>query len=297
MSTMMENRPPFRTLLGHALVRDDKGEEMHKSKGNAIWFEDAAETMGADIMRWLFCSHDPTLNINFGYDSAREIRGKFVNTLWNTYSFFVNYARLVSFIPSEEPVSLGQRPLFDRWILSELMFTVKRVLHGFETFNARQATKAIEDFVEKLSNWYIRHCRRRFWKSDSNQDTKNAFNTLYHVLQTLIKLIAPVMPFMAEEMYQNLVRCPCSQKRRQDLHLPAGWQGRDHRKGRPEHRAFQSSWNQYGPGGRSVAPPGPESHKRTPTGGNDERLSAQFTASQKGAWFPDRGPHSIKIFL
>ncbi len=206
MSTMMENMPPFKTLLGHALVRDENGDEMHKSKGNAIWFEDAAEKMGADIMRWIYCTHETTSNLNFGYNVAREVRGKFYNTLWNTYSFFVNYARLDGFTPSAEPTPVAERPAFDRWILSNLQLTIAEVRSSIEAQYPRGATRAINQFVEDLSNWYVRHCRRRFWKGDGDTDSRNAYQTLYECLYAVIRLVAPIMPFTTEEIYQNLVR-------------------------------------------------------------------------------------------
>ncbi len=206
MSTMMENIPPFKTLVGHALVRSETGEEMHKSKGNAIWFEDAAEKMGADIMRWIYCDHENTSNLNFGYGVARQVRGKFYNTLWNTYAFFVNYARLEGFVPPEMPTPFADRPDFDRWILSRLQHTVERVRESIEHYETRFATKAIADFVEDLSNWYIRHNRRRFWKGKDDASAAMAFETLYDCLAALVRLAAPIMPFTTEEIYQNLVR-------------------------------------------------------------------------------------------
>jgi isoleucyl-tRNA synthetase len=206
MSTMMENTRPFKTLLGHALVRDEHGEEMHKSSGNAIWFEDAADKMGADVMRWIFCRSEPTLNLSFGYGVGREVRGKFYNTLWNTYSFFVNYARLDEFAPPAEPTPVKERPDFDRWILSRLNAMVKVAREGFETYNTRSVCIAVEEFLESLSNWYIRHNRRRFWKGEDEKDQRMAYETLYECLFALIRVVAPSMPFVAEEMYQNLVR-------------------------------------------------------------------------------------------
>ena len=206
MSTMMEGIPPFKNLKGHASVRDEKGEEMHKSKGNAIWFDDAAEKAGADVMRWLFVHHDPASNLSFGYSGLREIRGKFINTFWNTYAFLVNYARIAGFEGTEEPVAFERRSQFDRWILTELQRTVQRSRQGLESLDVRRSVRAIEAFVEKLSNWYIRHTRARFWKSLEKEDTRAAFETLYECLQKLIHLCAPMIPFVTEKMYQNLVR-------------------------------------------------------------------------------------------
>jgi len=207
MSTMMENIPPFRTLLGHALVRDEQGEEMHKSAGNAIWFDEAAEKIGVDVMRWLYCRHETTTNLNFGYGLTKEIRGKFINTYWNTCAFFVNYARIAGFVPaSGEPAPLETRPAFDRWILDRLARALERSRKGFDDYNLRQCLLAAEEFIEDLSNWYIRHNRRRFWGELSDPDVLGAFETLFTCLEQLTLMIAPVMPFLTEAVYQNMVR-------------------------------------------------------------------------------------------
>ena len=206
MSTMMENVQPFKTLFGYALVRDEHGQEMHKSTGNAIWFDDAAEKVGADVMRWMYCNHDMTHNLNFGWGPLREVRGKIYNTIWNTYGFFVNYARLEEWTPPAKPTPADELSDFDRWILSNLQLTIKKVNEGFVDYQPKVATGAIRAFVEDLSNWYIRHNRRRFWKSKDDKDAQTAFEVLYTCLHSLIRLLAPIMPFVAEEMYQNLVR-------------------------------------------------------------------------------------------
>jgi len=205
MSTVMENRPPFQTLLGHALVRDERGEEMHKSKGNAIWFDTAAGQTGVEVMRWIYCRHELSSNLNFGYKAARIVRGKFINTLWNSYAFFVNYARLIEFRVPMQPVPVEHRSFFDRWILSKLQGVVNRCRTGFEQYQVRDVTRVLEEFVQLLSNWYIRNNRRRFWRSHMDNDTRAAFETLYHVMYTLIHLLAPFLPFLCEEIYQNLV--------------------------------------------------------------------------------------------
>jgi isoleucyl-tRNA synthetase len=205
MSALMENRAPFKVLLGHALVRDEKGEDMHKSKGNAIPFEDAAEKMGADVMRWMFCRNNPSNNINFGYGPADEVRNRFVLKLWNTYAFFCNYARLDGFDPRARPIPVEQRPDIDRWILSDLQLLIQDARREFENFNVMGFCLGAEGFVaEKLSNWYVRRNRRRFWKSEQNEDKLAAYQTLYTVLTTLIRLFAPIMPFLSEVMYRNL---------------------------------------------------------------------------------------------
>lgn len=218
MSTMMENIPPFKTLVGHALVRDENGEEMHKSKGNAIWFDDAANEIGVDVMRWIYCTHEIVSNLNFGYNSARLIRGKFINTLWNSYAFFVNYARLIDFKVSGNPPAYANRPDFDRWILSKLQQLVSRCRKSIEDYDVRSAARGIDEFLENLSNWYIRNNRRRFWRSALDEDTMSAYETLYEVLETVFKLLAPVLPLLTEEMYRNMV-LPANPSQPESIHL------------------------------------------------------------------------------
>ncbi|MCS6852188.1 MAG: DUF5915 domain-containing protein, partial [Gemmataceae bacterium] len=205
MSTMMVNRPPFKVLLGHALVRDEHGNTMSKSLGNAIEFNEAADKMGADVMRWLYCRSNPALNINFGYGPADELRSKFVIKLWNTYAFFCNYARLDGFDPAAPPVPIRERPDIDRWILSDLQLLIQTAHREFRRYNVQAFCLEAEKFVDdKLSNWYVRRNRRRFWKSEQGTDKQAAYQTLYTVLMTLSRLFAPVMPFVTEAMYQNL---------------------------------------------------------------------------------------------
>jgi isoleucyl-tRNA synthetase len=206
MSTMMEDRPPFRTLLGHALVRDEHGATMSKSLGNAIEFNEAADKMGADVMRWLYCRSNPAANINFGYGPANELRARFHLKLWNTYAFFCNYARLDGFDPNAEPVPVSARPDIDRWILSDLQKLIHAARRAFDGYDVMAFCLEAEKFVDdKLSNWYVRRNRRRFWRGEQGQDKEAAYQTLYAVLVTLTKLLAPVMPFLAEAMYQQLV--------------------------------------------------------------------------------------------
>jgi isoleucyl-tRNA synthetase len=206
MSTMMENISPFKTLVGHAAVNDEKGQEMHKSLGNAIPFEEAAETMGCDMMRWMFYRQDLSRNLNFGYTAAKEIRGKFFNTFWNTYGFFVNYARLALWIPPKEPTSVENRTDFDRWIFSHLHQLILRCRQAYEEFDLKHVVIAAEDFLEALSNGYVRYNRNRFWKINNEADWTAAFETLYECLLTFDRLLAPLIPFLTEEIYQNLVR-------------------------------------------------------------------------------------------
>ncbi len=204
MSTVMENREPFKTVLGHALVRDEKGEEMHKSAGNAIWFDDAAEEMGVDTMRWMFAEHNPFTNINFGYGPAKEVR-KHLLTLWNTYAFWTNYAILDEINPAILKVNYDNLTEIDRWVLAKLQELIKSAYEYYEDYNILAFMKKAEEFIDDLSNWYVRRNRRRFWKSEKDDDKQVAYFTLHKVLVTLIKLLAPVIPFLTEEMYQNLV--------------------------------------------------------------------------------------------
>ena len=203
MSTALVNRPPFLTVLGHAMVRDEHGEEMHKSKGNAIWFDDAADSMGVDVMRWLFFRQNPANNINFGYGPADEVRRGMFLTLWNTYVFFVTYARIDGWTPA---AGSGERSELDRWVRSELHQLIEQVTERLHDFDAAGATRHVERFIDGLSNWYVRRSRRRFWKSESDTDKLAAYATLYECLTTLTRLLAPFVPFLAEAMHQNLVR-------------------------------------------------------------------------------------------
>jgi isoleucyl-tRNA synthetase len=222
MSTVLENSEPFRACFTYALMRDERGEEMHKSKGNAIWFDDAAKKMGADVMRWQFSRHTPSLNINFGYGPGDEVRRQFIIPLWNVYSFFVTYANLDGWgpesmdpmpggarsgalhVPSDGPVQPSPTEL-DRWLLSELNRLTGDVTRYLEEWRPEAAAHELEEFVDRLSNWYVRRSRRRFWKSESDSDKAAAYATLYKTLTTLCRLLAPFIPFVTEEMYQNLV--------------------------------------------------------------------------------------------
>jgi isoleucyl-tRNA synthetase len=161
--------------------------------------------MGADVMRWTYCSQNPQLNLRFGYTIADETRRKLL-TLWNVYSFFVIYASIDRFDPSRRAMPVKQRGDLDRWIISQLNVLVGRVRDRLDALDTSSATRAVDTFVENLSNWYVRRSRRRFWKSEEDADKVAAHLTLYEVLTTLARLLAPFMPFLTEEMYQNLVR-------------------------------------------------------------------------------------------
>ncbi len=213
MSTVLEDKSSFQTVFSYALMRDETGEEMHKSAGNAIWFEDAADKMGVDAMRWVFARQDPAANINFGYGSGDEVRRRFIIPLWNVYSFFVTYANIDRFDPATPAPDVPERAELDRWIISELNLLVSEVTQHLEAFEPHGAARRSEVFVESLSNWYVRRSRRRFWKGGlldepgggADQDKLAAYATLYEVLVTLCRLLAPMLPLTTEAMYRNLV--------------------------------------------------------------------------------------------
>jgi len=209
MSTMMENIPPFKTLLGHALVRDEHGKEMHKSEGNAIWFDDAAERMGVEAMRWIYCRQNPVNNLNFGYTIADQVKRRVFNTWWNVYAFFVNYARTDDFDPTAaEPVPYRERQDLDRWILSRLQELIRTGDERLADYDAPALVRAAEAFLDALSTWYVRRSRRRFWRpTDPNdRDKLAAYQTLHEVLVDFCKVMAPIVPMLTEKFYQKLVR-------------------------------------------------------------------------------------------
>jgi isoleucyl-tRNA synthetase len=217
MSAMMSESAPFKVLLGHALVRDARGEEMHKSSGNSIVFDQAADTLGAEVMRYLYAGQNPTQNLNFpdlpepgaarvkgGIDG--EIRKKLL-TWWNCYSFFVTYARVDGWKPGDHAViPVDERHELDRWVLSRLQDLIAGAHKAFGDFTLYRFIHRFEQFSDAFSNWYLRRSRRRFWRAESDLDKESAYQTMYEVLTTLTRLMAPILPFLAEEMYENLVR-------------------------------------------------------------------------------------------
>lgn len=208
-SVILADQAPYKTVLGFALLRDEHGREMHKSAGNSIPYDEAADRMGSDVMRWLYSAHNPTVNLNFGYGLGDEVRRRFILPLWNSYAFFANYAALDGFNPlaDENQVPLAERTLLDRWIISRLQAVIADVNERIADYDVQSATRTLEYFVvEELSNWYIRRNRRRFWKTEADRDKAAAYQTLYEVLTTLCQLLAPILPFTTEEMYENLVR-------------------------------------------------------------------------------------------
>ena len=205
MSTVLENREPFRVCLGHAMVKDEQGRDMHKSWGNMIEFNEAAEKMGSDVVRWIYALQNPAQNINFGYGPADEVRRRFVLPLWNVYAFFVTYANLDGFVPGAGGRDAAQSVL-DRWVRASLHRLIRIVRERLDDYDVPGAARAIERFVDDLSVWYVRRGRRRYWKSELDADKQAAYGTLYEVLVTLCRLLAPFTPFLADAMYQNLVR-------------------------------------------------------------------------------------------
>jgi len=204
MSTILERRTPFKVCLGHGTVLAEDGREMHKSWGNAIWFDDAAETMGADVMRWMYCTTRPENDMLFGYTRAAEVRRSFLIPLLNVYNFFAIYADLDGWTPEQRPERLSA---LDRWALSKLNRLVQRVTDALDDYDAYTATSELWQFVDILSRWYVRRSRRRFWKSEADDDKKAGYSTLYACLRTLVLLLAPIMPLITEAIYQRLVRC------------------------------------------------------------------------------------------
>jgi isoleucyl-tRNA synthetase len=205
MSTVMENREPFRSVFTYATLSDEHGKPMHKSSGNMIEFREAAEKMGVDVMRWMYCRCVPEADLKFGYGPGDEVRRQFVLPLWNVYAFFVTYANLDGWQPAEGRPPQSLQPL-DRWILAALQDVITTVTTRLEDFDSMNACRRLEGFVDDLSNWYVRRSRRRFWKAEDDADKEAAYGTLYTCLTTLVKLMAPFTPFLSEAMYQNLVR-------------------------------------------------------------------------------------------
>ncbi|RJP40678.1 MAG: isoleucine--tRNA ligase [Phycisphaerales bacterium] len=244
MSTMMElgkenPRPPFRTLLGHALVLNEERQAMHKSDGTAIWFEEAAEQIGVDVMRWMYCQQIPTIDLPFGMrhpeekiaidcgdgqvidrtvdgeplcrvtsGPADETRRQVILPLWNIYAFFCNLARVDGFDPHVHVATAEERSLLDRWILSDLHKLIREAHESYSSFNLPRFCQDARKFIENFSTWYVRRSRRRFYGEGWPADKRAAYSTLYEVLTTFNRVIAPIMPFLTEEIYQHLVVRP-----------------------------------------------------------------------------------------
>jgi isoleucyl-tRNA synthetase len=207
ISTLIEDRSSYDTVLCLGHILDAEGQKMSKSRGNVTQPDEVLDRQGADAFRWyLFASSSPWYPRRVSMALVDEVVRRFLLTLWNTYSFFTVYANIDRFDPAVEPVSLHERPLLDRWLAGRTAELVRRVTEGLEEYDVTNSGRAIQDFVDELSNWYVRRSRRRFWKSESDCDKLAAYHTLHECLVTLTKLLAPYTPFVAEEIYQNLVR-------------------------------------------------------------------------------------------
>jgi isoleucyl-tRNA synthetase len=210
ISTLLMNSVAYKNVLCLGLILDGDGRKMSKSLGNIIDPWDVLKVHGADAFRWyLYTATPPGQERRFSSELVGAVTRDFTLTLWNVYSFFVTYANLDKWTPSPglaEGHGHASLSRLDSWLLSELNVLVREVTAGYEEYEVPRATRPIQDFVEKLSTWYLRRSRRRFWKSESDSDKQAAYSTLYTALVTVAKLLAPAMPFLADELYQNLVR-------------------------------------------------------------------------------------------
>ena len=203
MSVAIRDRAPYETCFVYEKVMDDKGQAMHRSFGNAIDFDEAVDRMGADVMRWMYVGTNPNSNVRFGYGPGREVVRRFL-TLWNVYAFFLTYAELDGFDPASPAPPVPERPVLDRWILSRLGSLQKQAEQAYEGYWVYPLVDQLERFWDDVSNWYVRLCRRRYWKSQADADKAAAYATLYQVLGGIARLMGPLAPFLAEELYQNL---------------------------------------------------------------------------------------------
>lgn len=207
ISTLIFNKAPFKNVIVVGHVLDESGQKMSKSKGNAVDPFDVLKTYGADAVRWYFYINSaPWLPNRFHDKAVTEYQRKFMGTLWNTYAFFILYANIDNFNPTKYDLDYDKLSVMDKWLLSKLNTVVKAVDNDLETYRVTEAARTLQDFVDDMSNWYIRRNRNRFWAKGMEQDKINAYMTLYTALVTTCKIIAPMLPFMAEDMYQNLVR-------------------------------------------------------------------------------------------
>ncbi len=204
MSLTLTGKPPYKRVVVHEKVHDKDGRAMHRSWGNAIWFQEAADKIGAEIIRWGSAKQQLSQTWNFGYHLEDEIKPFFL-TIWNVYSFFATFANLDYFKPNKKQEETPEtQPYLDKWLLSKLNELVKQVRKHLDKMNFRNATIEIEKFVELLSTWYLRRSRRRFWKHENSEEKFHGYQTLYESLLTLCKLLAPFVPFFSEKLYQNL---------------------------------------------------------------------------------------------
>ena len=206
-STLLFNKAPYKNVIVLGHVQDENGQMMSKSKGNAVDPFDALNKYGADAIRWYFYINSaPWLPNRFHGKAVVEGQRKFMSTLWNTYAFFVLYADIDNFDPTKYELNYDQLPVMDKWLLSRLNTTVQAVDNDLANYKIPEAARALQEFVDEMSNWYVRRSRERFWAKGMEQDKINAYMTLYHALVTIAKTAAPMIPFMTEDIYQNLVR-------------------------------------------------------------------------------------------
>ena len=206
-STLLFNKAPYENVIVLGHVQDENGQKMSKSKGNAVDPFDALERHGADAIRWYFYSNSaPWLPNRFHDDAVTEGQRKFMGTLWNTYAFFVLYADIDSFDPTKYTLDYEKLSVMDKWLLSRLYSSVKAVDENLSGYRIPETAKVLQNFVDDMSNWYVRRSRSRFWAKGMEQDKINAYMTLYTALVTIAKAAAPMVPFMTEDIYQNLVR-------------------------------------------------------------------------------------------
>ena len=206
-STILFNQAPYKNVIVLGHVQDENGQKMSKSKGNAVDPFDALEKYGADAIRWYFYINSaPWLPNRFHGKAVQEGQRKFMGTLWNTYAFFVLYANIDNFDPTKYTLDYDNLPIMDKWLLSKLNSVVKTVDDCLANYKIPESARALQEFVDEMSNWYVRRSRERFWAKGMEQDKINAYMTLYTALVTISKAAAPMIPFMTEEIYQNLVR-------------------------------------------------------------------------------------------
>ena len=207
ISTLLFNKAPYKNVIVLGHVQDENGQKMSKSKGNAVDPFDALEKYGADAIRWYFYINSaPWLPNRFHGKAVQEGQRKFMGTLWNTYAFFVLYANIDNFDPTKYTLDYDNLPVMDKWLLSKLNSVVKTVDDCLANYKIPESARALQEFVDEMSNWYVRRSRERFWAKGMEQDKINAYMTLYTALVTISKAAAPMIPFMTEEIYQNLVR-------------------------------------------------------------------------------------------
>ena len=219
ISTLLFNKAPYENVIVLGHVQDADGQKMSKSKGNAVDPFDALQTHGADAIRWYFYENSaPWLPNRFHDKAVTEGQRKFMGTIWNTYAFFVLYANIDNFDATKYTLEYDKLPVMDKWILSKLNTVVKEVDNNLENYKITETARVLEDFVDELSNWYVRRCRERFWAKGMEQDKINAYMTLYTALVTIAKAAAPMIPFMTEDIYRNLV-CSLDASAPESVHL------------------------------------------------------------------------------